>query len=152
MPIFLQENDQIALAAAWKERSDKVFQDKIVSDFTELMLNKIMHRDIAAELLECIKHAKKPSEICVSWGLCFEPNHYFMAEGFGKRRFSIKQIIYRTNALEQLAESIGKNIKVAPHYWNDVIYIDIQYWPPRPLRAPRQQINNPEDEVPFGFA
>ena len=81
MPIFLQENDQIALAAAWKERSDKVFQEKIVSDFTELMLNKIMHRDIAAELLECIKHAKKPSEICVSWGLCFEPNHYFMAEG-----------------------------------------------------------------------
>ena len=93
-------------------------------------------------LNDAIKYAREPKDLWVSLGICFDENHFFYAEGFGHRRMTIKQILYRTDALQQIANFIGRDIKLRPIFQNSTIFIRVEYWP----RHAPAQINNPEDE------
>jgi len=65
-------------------------------------------------------------DLSVASGLCYEPDHRFWID---RQSMTIKQVIYRTDALERLAAELGPQIKVRPLYLNDVIYIMIEFWP-----------------------
>jgi len=110
----------------WAKRSEEVFVKKVVDDFVSMHLDRAIMRDIRGQMFKEIKSAISPSDLCVSSGICYEPNHRFYV---GRRWMSIKQLIYRTDALERLATELGPQIKVRPFYWNDVIYMNIEFWP-----------------------
>lgn len=148
MPL-LYDADFAELAAAWKNRSNAVFQKKITDDFVSLMLDRADQKDFKAELLQAIKYAREPKDLYTSFGLCFNENHVFYAEGFGNRRMTIKQVLYRTDALQQIAAFIGRDIKLRPVFDDGMIFIQVEYWPsyaPAVPAAPVAHINNPEDE------
>ena len=120
--------DSEKMAQMWRNRSNDLFVKKVVDDFVEMHMDRAIKRDLHTEMLEAVKNARSPSDLSVSSGLCYDPNHRFYV---GNRWMSIKQLIYRTDALQRLAAEMGPQIKVRPSYWNDLIYIMIEFWPER---------------------
>ena len=141
MPL-LYATDFAEMGVAWNNRSNVVFQKKVTENFVSMMLDRAAQKDFKAEFLDVIKYAREPKDLWVSLGICFDENHFFYAEGFGHRRMTIKQILYRTDALQQIANFIGRDIKLRPIFQNSTIFIRVEYWP----RHAPAQINNPEDE------
>lgn len=126
---LLSNADCVELNATWQQRSKALFEKAVVSRFVSDMVDRAIERDLKTELLEAMKMARKPNEIWVSAGLCYDDNHRFTEEGFGNRWLSIKQLIYRTDALAELAKQLGPQIKVSPLYENNVIFLKIQFVP-----------------------
>ena len=149
MPL-LYDADFTEMKTAWDNRYNVLFQKKITEDFVSHLLDRAIQMDFKALFLEQIHHlAREPKDLWVSLGVFYPDDAYFTAEGFGNRRMTIKQILYRTDALQQLAAFIGKDIKVRPLFDDGVIFIKIEYWPsyaPAVPDAPVAHINNPEDE------
>ena len=115
--------------AAWHSRSREVFVEKTIRDFVDRHMERAIKNDVCGQMLEQIKHARTRKDLSVSCGLCYDPNYrFFGADG---QSMTIKQLIYRTDALQRFATEIGPQIKVSPHYWNDLIYFDIEFWPTR---------------------
>ena len=117
-----------SMGETWFKREQELFVKKVVDDFVEMHMDRAIKRDLHTEMLEAVKNARSPSDLSVSSGLCYDPNHRFYV---GNRWMSIKQLIYRTDALQRLAAEMGPQIKVRPSYWNDLIYIMIEFWPER---------------------
>lgn len=158
MPL-LHDADFAEMKSAWKNRYNGLFQKKITDDFVSHLIDRAIQMDFKALFLEqIISLAHEPKDLWVSLGIFYPQDAYFVAEGFGQKRMTIKQILYRTDALQQLAAFIGKDIKVRPLFDNGAIFIKIEYWPSYAPAVPVAHINNPEDEaseedeVPFGFA
>lgn len=145
MPL-LHDADFAELSNAWKNRSNELFQKKIVDDFVSLMIARASNKDFKTELLAAIYFATERKDIWTTMGICFDENHFFYAEGFGHRRMTIKQVLYRTDALLQIAEFIGRDIKLRPIFQNHTIFINVEYWPSYSPAVPAAHINNPEDE------
>jgi hypothetical protein len=143
MPL-LSADDFAEMKAAWENRYNSLFQKKVTEQFVSDLIDQAAKIDFKARFLEQINHlAHDPKELWVSLGIFYPQNTYFTAEGFGQKRMTIKQILYRTDALQQLAAFIGEDIKVRPMFDDGVIFIKVEYWP---RRAAHVQINNPEDE------
>ena len=129
MPWTLFSADDVKkMDTAWQNRSQEVFIEKVIKDFVELHMDRAISRDIHGQMLKQIKDARTPKDLEVSSGLCYEPNHRFYV---GRQWMSIKQLLYRTDALKRLEAELGPQIKVRPSYWNDLIYIMIEFWPTR---------------------
>lgn len=142
MPL-LDAADFAEMKAAWNNRYNGLFQKKVTEQFVSELLDHAVKIDFKARFLEQINHlAREPKELWVSLGIYFPTDAYFTAEGFGQKRMTIKQILYRTDALQQIAAFIGEDIKVRPMFEDGVIFLQVQYWLKR--SAP-SQINNPEE-------
>jgi hypothetical protein len=143
---LLHEADFADLNAAWNNRYNGLFQKKVTEQFVSNLLDHAAKKDFKAEFLQQINMAHEPKDLWVSLGIYFPKDTYFTAEGFGQKRMTIKQVLYRTDALQQIAAFIGKDIKVKPMFDDDVIFIRVEYWPRRSAGVmPAQQIMNPED-------
>ena len=141
MPL-LDAADFAEMSAAWNNRYNGLFQKKVTEQFVSELLDCAAQKDFKAHLMLSIASAREPKDLWVSLGIYFPKDAYFTAEGFGQKRMTIKQILYRTDALQQVAAFIGRDIKVKPMFGDDVIFIRVEYWP----RHAPAQINNPEDE------
>ena len=142
MPL-LSAVDFAEMKAAWENRYNSLFQKKVTEQFVSELLDCAAKKDFKAHLMLSVASAREPKDLWVSLGIFYPQDAYFTAEGFGNRRMTIKQILYRTDALQQLAAFIGEDIKVRPMFDDGVIFIKVEYWP---RRAAPVQINNPEDE------
>ena len=135
MPL-LYADDFAELSAAWSNRYNDLFQKKVTEQFVSDLIDHAVKKDFKAEFLQQINHlAHEPKDLWVSLGIYFPKDTYFTAEGFGQKRMTIKQILYRTDALQQIAAFIGKDIKVRPMFDDDVIFIRVEYWPRRVVVA-----------------
>lgn len=141
MPL-LDAADFAEMKNAWNNRYNGLFQKKVTDQFVSELLDCAAEKDIKAHLMQSIALAREPKDLWVSLGVFYPDDAYFTAEGFGNRRMTIKQILYRTDALQQLAAFIGKDIKVRPLFDQGVFFIKIEYWPSFAVA----HINNPEDE------
>jgi hypothetical protein len=119
-------SDSEQMAQIWRNRSHTLFTKKVVDDFVDMHIDRAIKRDLHTEMFEAVKNARSPKDLAVSSGLCYDPNYRFYV---GNRWMSIKQLIYRTDALQRLAAELGPKIKVRPSYWNGLIYIMIEFWP-----------------------
>jgi hypothetical protein len=127
MPFSLLSNADCAeLKAAWQQRSAAVFEKAVVDRFVSDLVDLCIERDIKSQLLGAIKYAKSPQDIWVSAGRCYEADYRFYIDG---RWMSIKQLIYRTDALTRLAEALGPGIKIRPLYDHNLIFLKIEFWP-----------------------
>ena len=117
------------MSTLWRNRQNAVFEKEVVDKFVLDMTLMAISNDIEAQLLDKIKYAKYPKDLWVSAGRCYDPDYYFTLEGFGGKRLYIKQLIYRTDALQRLAKEFGEKIKVRPLYQNGVIFLKIEFWP-----------------------
>ena len=142
MPL-LSAVDFAEMKAAWENRYNSLFQKKVTEQFVSELLDCAAEKDFKAHLMLSVASAREPKDLWVSLGIFYPQDAYFTAEGFGQKRMTIKQILYRTDALQQLAAFIGEDIKVRPMFDDGVIFIKVEYWP---RRAAPVQINNPEDE------
>ena len=145
MPL-LDAADFAEMKAAWNNRYNGLFQKKVTEQFVSELLDCAAEKDLKAHLMLSVASAREPKDLWVSLGIFYPQDAYFTAEGFGNRRMTIKQILYRTDALQQLAAFIGKDIKVRPLFGDGVIFIKIEYWPSYAPAVPAAHINNPEDE------
>jgi len=118
--------DVLKMNEDWINRSHDVFVKKIVDDFVAIHIDRAIKRDVRGLMIDQIKHARSVKDLSVASGLCYEPDHRFWID---RQSMTIKQVIYRTDALERLAAELGPQIKVRPLYLNDVIYIMIEFWP-----------------------
>ena len=141
MPL-LDAADFAEMKAAWNNRYNGLFQKKVTEQFVSELLDCAAQKDFKAHLMLSIASAREPKDLWVSLGIYFPTDAYFTAEGFGQKRMTIKQILYRTDALQQIAAFIGEDIKVRPMFEDGVIFIRVEYWP----RHAPAQINNPEEE------
>ena len=141
MPL-LDAADFAEMKAAWNNRYNGLFQKKVTEQFVSELLDCAAEKDFKAHLMLSIATAREPKDLWVSLGIYFPTDAYFTAEGFGQKRMTIKQILYRTDALQQIAAFIGEDIKVRPMFGDGVIFIRVEYWP----RHAPAQINNPEEE------
>ena len=141
MPL-LDAADFAEMKAAWNNRYNGLFQKKVTEQFVSELLDCAAEKDFKAHLMLSIATAHEPKDLWVSLGIYFPTDAYFTAEGFGQKRMTIKQILYRTDALQQIAAFIGEDIKVRPMFGDGVIFIRVEYWP----RHAPAQINNPEEE------
>ena len=141
MPL-LDDADFAEMKAAWNNRYNGLFQKKVTEQFVSELLDCAAEKDFKAHLMLSIATAREPKDLWVSLGIYFPTDAYFTAEGFGQKRMTIKQILYRTDALQQIAAFIGEDIKVRPMFGDGVIFIRVEYWP----RHAPAQINNPEEE------
>jgi hypothetical protein len=141
MPI-LSSSDINELSAAWTARREEAFKDQVVLDFLRFMQSRIP-ADLKERLLDSIAIASKPKHMnCGFGGVQFDVDHSLYADGWGSKRMTIKQLIYSTDALSQLAAMIGEHICVTPRFADAVVYFTIDFFPPRTV-----QVYNPEDEV-----
>ena len=115
--------------SAWHDRRAAVFQRAVINRFVWDMVDRAISKDLKGQLMNTIKSAKRPSDLWVTAGLCFEPNFRFVHADFPGMWISIKQLIYRTDALSQLAAKLGPCIKVRPMYEDDVIFLRVEFWP-----------------------
>ena len=141
MPL-LDAADFAEMKAAWNNRYNGLFQKKVTEQFVSELLDCAAQKDFMAHLMLSIATAREPKDLWVSLGIYFPTDAYFTAEGFGQKRMTIKQILYRTDALQQIAAFIGEDIKVRPMFGDGVIFIRVEYWP----RHAPAQINNPEED------
>ena len=141
MPL-LDAADFAEMKAAWNNRYNGLFQKKVTEQFVSELLDCAAEKDFKAHLMLSIATAREPKDLWVSLGIYFPTDAYFTAEGFGQKRMTIKQILYRTDALQQIAAFIGEDIKVRPMFGDGVIFIRVEYWP----RHAPAQINNPEED------
>ena len=142
MPI-LSSSDINELSTAWSARREEAFKDQIVINFLHFMQTKIP-ANLKERLLDSINLASKPWHMqCGFGGVQFDIDHVFYADGWGNKRLTIKQVIYRTDALRQLAECIGENIRVTPRFAGSVVFFTIDFFAPHPVRV----VYNPEEEV-----
>ena len=141
MPL-LDAADFAEMKAAWNNRYNGLFQKKVTEQFVSELLDCAAQKDFKAHLMLSIATAREPKDLWVSLGIYFPTDAYFTAEGFGQKRMTIKQILYRTDALQQIAAFIGEDIKVRPMFGDGVIFIRVEYWP----RHAPAQINNPEED------
>jgi len=129
---LLNRSEVDKLCSDWAARSHDLFMKKVVDDWVSMMIDRIIKQDISARLAEAIKYAKSPKDLwvtasaCFDSGLCFDSDHRFWV---GNRSMTIKQLIYRTNALQRLAKEIGEKIVVRPLYQEDRIFFKIEFWP-----------------------
>lgn len=123
---LFNRRDLEKLTNDWNARSQDLFVKKVVDDWVSLMMDKLITRDIHSQMADAVQFARTPQDLWVSAGLCFDPDHRFWV---GKRSMTIKQLIYRTNALQRLASDIGDKIKVRPLYDDGVIFFKIEFWP-----------------------
>ena len=144
MPL-LYDADFAEMKAAWEIRYNGLFKKKVTEQFVSELIDKAAQTDFKGRFLEQINYlAHEPKDLWVSLGIFYPLDAYFTAEGFGQKRMTIQQILYRTDALQQLAAFIGKDIKVRPMFEDGVIFIKVEYWPRHMAAA--AQINNPEEE------
>jgi len=137
---LLTDSDDAELNAVWRERSKEFFEKSVVNLFVDEMTDLEIQRDLKQQLLNTMKVSTRPEQIWVYAGRSYEPNYRFTLPSISPNRWiSIKQLIYRTDALDRLEAKLGKNIKVQPLYENGIIYFKIEFWLSR-------QIMNPEDE------
>lgn len=115
--------------SAWRDRRAALFQRVVVDRFVWEIVDRAISKDLKGQLMNTIKSAKRPSDLWVTAGLCFEPNFRFVDFDFPGMWISIKQLIYRTDALSQLATKLGPCIKVRPMYEDDVIFLRVEFWP-----------------------
>ena len=115
--------------SAWRDRRAALFQRVVVDRFVWEIVDRAISKDLKGQLMNTIKSAKRPSDLWVTADLCFEPNFRFVDFDFPGMWISIKQLIYRTDALSQLAAKLGPCIKVRPMYEDDVIFLRIEFWP-----------------------
>ena len=141
MPL-LDAADFAEMKAAWNNRYNGLFQKKVTEQFVSELLDCAAQKDFKAHLMLSIATAREPKDLWVSLGIYFPTDAYFTAEGFGQKRMTSKQILYRTDALQQIAAFIGEDIKVRPMFGDGVIFIRVEYWP----RHAPAQINNPEED------
>ena len=117
----------------WKQRNQAVFEDKVVAEFVSNIVHRTIERDLKAELLDTIKYAERKDQLWVSAGLCYDLDYRFTTDAccgvFAGKTMTIKQVIYRTDALEQIAKQLGPCIKVRPLYHNKKIFLKIEFWP-----------------------
>lgn len=141
MPI-LTDIDIDDLSAAWNRRRDDAFRDAITDDFVATMVSHVPE-NLKAQMLWAIHNATTPAQLQVNFGVQYEISHTFTADGWGDRRLSLKHVLYRTNALERIAQAIGPNIKVSFRYGVTTIFFTIDFWP---IRAYPHVVHNPEDQ------
>jgi hypothetical protein len=115
--------------SAWRDRRAALFQRVVVDRFVWDMVDRAISKDLKGRLMNTIKSAKRKSDLWVTADLCFEPNFRFVDFYFPGMWISIKQLIYRTDALSRLAAKLGPCIKVRPMYEDDVIFLRIEFWP-----------------------
>ena len=157
---FLSNNDLYELTNAWNSRRDDAFKQKIEDDFVDYLVRNIPS-DLADRLHWAIQNAESPRDLSVGFAngdVHFRDDHVFTAEGWGQRKMSVKQVIYRTNALTRVAEAIGPSITVQHRFHNGIVSFTIHFWPPRVIHPPggdiyadmppleTGRVNNPEDE------
>jgi hypothetical protein len=142
MPL-LDAADFAEMKAAWNNRYNGLFQKKVTEQFVSELLDCAAEKDFKAHLMLSVASAREPKDLWVSLGIFYPQDAYFTAEGFGQKRMTIKQILYRTDALQQIAAFIGEDIKVRPMFEDGVIFLQVQYWL---KRSAHSQINNPEEE------
>jgi hypothetical protein len=118
------------LSAAWNRRRDDAFYDKIEDDFVELML-RYVPENLQSQMLWAIHNANSPKDLQVSFGVQFEIDRTFTAEGWGDRKCSISRLLRRSNALKRIAEAIGTNIRVSYRAGVDTFFFTIDFWPTR---------------------
>ena len=123
---LLSAADFCEMSNAWSERSKAVFEKKVVDEWVSDMMDRLIEKDIKKQLLDVISYAKTPDELWISAGYCYEVNHRFWV---GHKSMTIKQLIYRTDALQRLAKEIGSQIKVRPLYDDGMIFFKIEFWP-----------------------
>ena len=137
---LLTASDDVELAATWRERSKEFFEKSVVNGFVDEMTDLEIQRDLKQQLLNRMQTTARPEQLWVYAGRSYDPDYRFTLPSISPTKWlSIKQLIYRTDALDRLESQLGKNIKVKPLYENGLIYFKIEYWLPR-------QIMNPEDE------
>lgn len=142
MPI-LSSSDINELSAAWSARRDEAFTNQVIFDFLRLMQANIP-ADLKERLLDSIHFASKPKHMnCGFGGIQFDVDHVFYADGWGNKRMTIRQLVYGTDVLRQLAAVIGENIRVTPRFTDATVYFTIDFFPLHPSRV----VYNPEDEV-----
>jgi hypothetical protein len=131
MPL-LTDSDIHDLTLAWNNRRDAAFYQKVEDDFVEHLLSKVP-LDLRERMLEAIASAKSPRDLYVKFegGMSFKDNHIFTAEGWGARKMSLKQVIYRTKALKRIAEAIGPNIVIRHGKGFGYTYFTIDFMIPR---------------------
>ena len=130
MPYFFQSEVK-EMNDLWRERRNAVFQKAVVDRFVADMVKFCHDRDLVHQMFDAIKHAKKASDLWVTAGRCYEPNYRFTEADYPGMWLSIKQLIYRTDALSQLADELGSCIKIRPLYQDDVIFLKIEFWAAR---------------------
>jgi len=140
MPI-LSANDIKEISDTWNLRRDDAFKARVTSDFVVLMLDHVPE-NLKSQLLWAVQNVTTPSHLQLGFGIQFDTSHTFTAEGWGNRKWSIKQVIYRTDALERIAREIGPNIKVTPHFVQNVVFFTIDFWP---HRVYPYVVHDPED-------
>lgn len=127
MPFQLLSADDVRqMNVSWNTRWRDLFVKRVVDEFVSVHVDRAIERDLRVELLQAIKYAREPRDLWVSSGLCYNENHRFW---IGRQSMTIKQLIYRTDALQRLAVEIGPQIKVSPLYQGGIIYLKIEFLP-----------------------
>jgi len=159
MPLF-SNNDITDFANAWNIRRNEAFKQKIEDDFVEnFLINLPSAEELRARMLEAIQRAESPRDLYCGTGQHWPDNHTFTAGGWGQRKMSIKQVIYRTNALRRIGEAIGPNFFITKRFVDGHVFFMINFSLPRPQPPPGGEdvywdmphletpyVNNPEDE------
>jgi hypothetical protein len=125
---LLSVADANELANAWNQREADLFEKAVVQEFITVMIDKAIERDLKKELMDTISYITQRENLWVSAGLCYQHDHRFTAPN-SNRWMSIKQLIYRTDALAQLAKELGPGIRVRPLYDDGVIFFKYEFWP-----------------------
>lgn len=123
---LLSAADVREVSNAWYDRRKAVFEKKVVDEWVSGMMDRLIEKDLKKQLLDVISYAKTPDELWVSAGYCYDQNYRFW---IGPQSMTIKQLIYRTDALQRLAKEIGSQIKVRPLYDDGMIFFKIEFWP-----------------------
>lgn len=134
----LTSDDLDELYAAYTKDNFARFESACVEMFLNYWIPKIPG-DIKYRLLEAIRNARTRRDMWVRFHTEIADDHEIVIDG---RRLSTQHILYRTDALKQLAAAIGPNINVrAVPVENGRTALRIEYWPPV-----GRIIHNPEDE------
>jgi len=132
--------DDVELNGKWQQRSKELFEKSIVDSFVDEMVHIEIERDLKKQLLDKMNMSSNPDQLWIYAGRSYDPNYRFtLPSASPKRWISIKQLIYRTDALDQLAAQLGRNIKVRPLYLNGLIYFKIEFWLHRPIKNPEEE-------------
>jgi transposase-like protein len=124
---LLHRSEVDKLCNVWAARSHDIFVKKVVEDWLSMMMDRIIQQDIASSFTNRIATARSPKDLWITARLGFDSDHRFWV---GNRSMTIKQLIYRTNALQRLAKEIGEKIVVRPLYQEDrSIFFKIEFWP-----------------------
>jgi hypothetical protein len=125
---LLSLDDAKELTNAWNQREAALVEKTVVRDFICEMVEMAIEKDLKSKLLEAVKHATSKEDLWVTAGICYDPSHRFTLPNRNKW-LSIKQLIYRTDALSQLARQLGPGILVRPLYKDGLIFFKYEFWP-----------------------